>query len=351
MVGPRRRSRSARRRRRRPRRRRRSFTPDPHPARVYLSAAARDAPGADDELSSRCHLHVIVGRLDSRAGGRCGSWSSRTRRGSSRSSRGASRPRGTRSTRPATDGTGLDLRDARHAGTWSSSTSCCPGSNGLEVLARAAAREARAAGPDPLRPRATCRRSSAASSSAPRLHREAVLARRAARARSACSCAARPPIGDEHVLRGGSVVLDLARRQARVDERVCDLSDREFRLLHHLLLHAGEVISRERLLADVWGYDFDPGLERRRRLRAPPAQEARAGRPDRDGAACGLSPGCGVTRSSSRGRRSRPRTSSRWSLWPSWETIPFHFVWISLTLVYGFRVWTRADDGARDPRP
>jgi signal transduction histidine kinase len=26
-------------------------------------------------------------------------------------------------------------------------------------------------------------------------------------------------------------------------------------------------------------------------------------------------------------------------VWPSWETIPFHFVWISLTLVYGFRVW------------
>ncbi len=25
--------------------------------------------------------------------------------------------------------------------------------------------------------------------------------------------------------------------------------------------------------------------------------------------------------------------------WPKWETIPFHFVWISLTLVYGFRVW------------
>jgi signal transduction histidine kinase len=26
-------------------------------------------------------------------------------------------------------------------------------------------------------------------------------------------------------------------------------------------------------------------------------------------------------------------------LWPDWETIPFHFVWISLTLTYGFRVW------------
>jgi signal transduction histidine kinase len=28
------------------------------------------------------------------------------------------------------------------------------------------------------------------------------------------------------------------------------------------------------------------------------------------------------------------------SIWPSWETIPFHFVWISLTLLYGFRVWS-----------
>jgi len=65
--------------------------------------------------------------------------------------------------------------------------------------------------------------------------------------------------GDEHVLRGGAVELDVARRQARVGERTADLSDREFRLLHHLLVHVGEVVSRERLLAEVWGYDFDPG--------------------------------------------------------------------------------------------
>ena len=25
--------------------------------------------------------------------------------------------------------------------------------------------------------------------------------------------------------------------------------------------------------------------------------------------------------------------------WPAWKTVPFHFVWISLTLLYGFRVW------------
>jgi two-component system copper resistance phosphate regulon response regulator CusR len=67
------------------------------------------------------------------------------------------------------------------------------------------------------------------------------------------------PLDDEHVLRAGRLVLDLARRQARIGELVTDLTDREFRLLHHLLQHAGEVLSRERLLAEVWGYDFDPG--------------------------------------------------------------------------------------------
>ena len=26
-------------------------------------------------------------------------------------------------------------------------------------------------------------------------------------------------------------------------------------------------------------------------------------------------------------------------LWPTWETIPFHLIWFTLTLLYGFRVW------------
>ncbi len=60
-------------------------------------------------------------------------------------------------------------------------------------------------------------------------------------------------------VRVGGLELDLARRQARVEDRVTDLSDREFRLLYHLVAHAGEVMSRERLLSEVWGYSFDPG--------------------------------------------------------------------------------------------
>ena len=70
---------------------------------------------------------------------------------------------------------------------------------------------------------------------------------------------AQRPRTDESVVKIGTLTLDLARRQAKLGGLVADLSDREFRLLHHLVEHAGEVISRERLLSEVWGYHFDPG--------------------------------------------------------------------------------------------
>jgi DNA-binding response OmpR family regulator len=66
--------------------------------------------------------------------------------------------------------------------------------------------------------------------------------------------------GDDRVLRAGSLLLDLTRHQARMADAdaAVDLTDREFRLLLYLGERAGEVVSRERLLAEVWGYHFDP---------------------------------------------------------------------------------------------
>jgi DNA-binding response OmpR family regulator len=60
------------------------------------------------------------------------------------------------------------------------------------------------------------------------------------------------------VVHAGTLTLDLARRQVRLGDVVAELSDREFRLLHHLVRHQGEIVSREQLLSDVWGYHFDP---------------------------------------------------------------------------------------------
>ncbi len=63
---------------------------------------------------------------------------------------------------------------------------------------------------------------------------------------------------DGTTLRVGQLTLNVTRREARMGITVSTLPDREFRLLHFLMLHPGEVISRQRLLSEVWGFDFDP---------------------------------------------------------------------------------------------
>jgi DNA-binding response OmpR family regulator len=61
------------------------------------------------------------------------------------------------------------------------------------------------------------------------------------------------------VLASGSIRLDLRTRRARTDEREVDLTTREFALLEAFLRHPGQVLSREQLLSQVWGMDFEPG--------------------------------------------------------------------------------------------
>jgi DNA-binding response OmpR family regulator len=57
----------------------------------------------------------------------------------------------------------------------------------------------------------------------------------------------------------GAVRLDLRTRRATVGDREIELTTREFGLLETLLRHPGQVLSREQLLSQVWGYAFDPG--------------------------------------------------------------------------------------------
>jgi DNA-binding response OmpR family regulator len=53
--------------------------------------------------------------------------------------------------------------------------------------------------------------------------------------------------------------LDPARRIVDVGHDRARLTQREFRLLAHLVRHQGRVCSRAELLEDVWGCTFDPG--------------------------------------------------------------------------------------------
>jgi CBS domain-containing protein len=57
----------------------------------------------------------------------------------------------------------------------------------------------------------------------------------------------------------GDLALDLRTRQVVVDGTALDLSAREFALAEVFFRHPGQVLSREQLLSQVWGYDFDPG--------------------------------------------------------------------------------------------
>jgi two-component system, OmpR family, copper resistance phosphate regulon response regulator CusR len=59
-------------------------------------------------------------------------------------------------------------------------------------------------------------------------------------------------------LRAGDLVLDTRRREVDAGAGSVALTDREFRLLEYLMLHQGEIVTRERLLSAVWGYSFVP---------------------------------------------------------------------------------------------
>jgi len=61
------------------------------------------------------------------------------------------------------------------------------------------------------------------------------------------------------VLEVGGLTLDVRTRKAMIDGDVVELTAREFTMLETFMRHAGQVLSREQLLAHVWGYDYDPG--------------------------------------------------------------------------------------------
>ncbi len=65
-----------------------------------------------------------------------------------------------------------------------------------------------------------------------------------------------PDTSTTEQLRFGELALDLSTRQAFRNGRVIDLTMKEFELLKFLMEHPREVLTREQILENVWGYDF-----------------------------------------------------------------------------------------------
>ena len=58
-------------------------------------------------------------------------------------------------------------------------------------------------------------------------------------------------------LSSGDLCIDAATHKAKRQERVVDLSTKEYRLLEYMMRHEGETLTRRQLLRDVWDKDFD----------------------------------------------------------------------------------------------
>ncbi len=77
---------------------------------------------------------------------------------------------------------------------------------------------------------------------------------------------------DSHVISNSGLVVDEASYTAKLEDRVLDLTFKEFELLKYLAQHPGRVFTRQQLLQEVWGYDYFGGTRtvdvHVRRLRA-----------------------------------------------------------------------------------
>lgn len=56
----------------------------------------------------------------------------------------------------------------------------------------------------------------------------------------------------------GEVMVDFKRHEVYKAGTLQELTNREFRLLEYFIRHPGELLSRDRLLDEIWGYDIYP---------------------------------------------------------------------------------------------
>ena len=61
---------------------------------------------------------------------------------------------------------------------------------------------------------------------------------------------------DEEVIDIGGIVVDKAAHQVKIDGEAIDLSFKEFELLTYFISNKGVALSRERILNNVWNYDY-----------------------------------------------------------------------------------------------
>lgn len=62
---------------------------------------------------------------------------------------------------------------------------------------------------------------------------------------------------ENSVMKYGSLILDYNKRTVFYKDNSINLTYKEFELLHYLMLNKDIVLSRDKILSEVWGYDYE----------------------------------------------------------------------------------------------
>ena len=63
-------------------------------------------------------------------------------------------------------------------------------------------------------------------------------------------------VSADDLIQAGGIVSDKAAHEVKVDDKPIDLSFKEFELLTYFMTNQGVALSRERILNNVWNYDY-----------------------------------------------------------------------------------------------
>jgi len=63
----------------------------------------------------------------------------------------------------------------------------------------------------------------------------------------------------DHVVRFHELLLDRISKIGSIGEQPLDLLPKEFDMLHYLVAHSGDIVTRQMLLEEIWGYKFETG--------------------------------------------------------------------------------------------
>lgn len=62
---------------------------------------------------------------------------------------------------------------------------------------------------------------------------------------------------EKQIIELGKLIVNMETHSVLVDNKSIELNNKEFKLLNYLILNKGVVLSREKILEHIWGYDFD----------------------------------------------------------------------------------------------